>query len=333
LPDGVRSRGDITDFLGEQADSGRFFTRQADNQSGEAEAITAAEGADSTTDPLPGAGRIEPGDATEFVEVARPARTEIDGEPVPMQFFRQNTADATPLRQQRGEVADFFADDRGQMSLSGTGRRTSRRRGSSLGRSDQPYTPGGRSGTPLSPISASGASSPFASELEDVDSSPGAAGSPSGSSPGGGSTPGGSSSPGTGGSPSGSSPFGSLTGTGSGGAVGGGGSGSTTGSPVGTTGGSGTASPTDTTSPTGSGSPTGGGGGGSPTTGGSPTGSGFGSGFGSGTATEDQPRGRPQIPGDEVDLEDEGDVLLGEQDDLFGSGIAEAEDILTPGSN
>jgi hypothetical protein len=122
---------------------------------------------------------------------------------------------------------------------------------------------------------------------------------------------------------------------------------------------SGATTPTDSGSGLGGSSPTGSGSGTSPPSGspggpttGSPTpGSSFGGSGGSvgggsgstvpGTSGGSTPPSTPTTPGtpttptqtgrvpdaDDVDLEDEGDVLLDESDDLFGSGIASGEEI------
>jgi hypothetical protein len=175
LPGNVRTRGEITEFLESEANTGRFFTRQSDNQSGEAEAVTAAEGAESTVDPLPGAGQIEPGDATEFVEVARPMQTEVGGEGIPIQFVRQDTGDVTPLSQQ-SLYSDFLADERGQLSAGGVGRGGGGLRGIQQStRSDVPYTPGGAPGRPVAPVPPSGSGLPGTEYVDsttfDVDAS------------------------------------------------------------------------------------------------------------------------------------------------------------------
>lgn len=98
LPKGVRTRAQITEFLQEQANTGRFFVRPPDIQSGEAEALVSAVGV-GKVDPDPGAGIVGPGEATRFVEVGDPFFTTIRGERVPIQLFRQDVD------------ADDFLDD------------------------------------------------------------------------------------------------------------------------------------------------------------------------------------------------------------------------------
>jgi|GEM_PF-5511586 len=176
----VSARGDrraMTEFLEEQANTGEFYTLRPEAESGEAEALTAASGA-SKTDPKPGAGLIDEGDATEFVEVARPFRTEIRGERVPIQLYRQNTDDVTPLSEQ-STVPDRLRmgiqGDRGQLDLTGSRRSTvpDRLRRTSVrpDRSDSgevAYRLGGEPGIPVAPVLPWSASAePTGSSTED----------------------------------------------------------------------------------------------------------------------------------------------------------------------
>jgi hypothetical protein len=166
LPDDVRTREEITSYLQEQRNTGEFFVRQSDNQSGEAEAIVSAEGADSTVtmesggqvyrpDETPGTAEVESGEATEFVEVGDPLQTEVRGERVPIQAFRQNTGDVTALSQQGGGFRSFLSDERG-MAGAGGRRSLTRRESASPTTADEllsepSYRPGGATGTPLVP--------------------------------------------------------------------------------------------------------------------------------------------------------------------------------------
>jgi hypothetical protein len=208
----------------------------------------------------------------------------------------------------------FVADDRGSLGAgraAGQSRRldefSSRR---ARQRTDRPTGVAGSSGLSSPSSSAFGGTSGVA-----LGSSSGLGGSSAGGSSGG-------SSGGTSGTTS--SPSSGTSGLDAGAFAGGG-------SSTGTVGGSGFGGSSGTDSSSTPTSGVGGGGGfGTPTT---TTGGGTGFGDGFDTPTEPPTRGGEELPEDDVDLEDEGDVLLGEQDDLFDSGIAEAEDILNPGSN
>lgn len=109
LPDNVRTRGEITEFLQENRNTDTFFVRQGGNQSGEAEAIVSARGADKK-DPWQGAGQVESGETTEFVEYDDPFITEVEGERVPIQLFRQRSDGDSGTSGSEIDIADVDAE-------------------------------------------------------------------------------------------------------------------------------------------------------------------------------------------------------------------------------
>lgn len=90
MPDDATSRGDVSQFLKENTNNNRFYVQDPDSgrQTGEAEALVGAH-AGRKENPDPGAGIIEEGEGTEFVNLNEPLQTEIRGEPVRIQAMRQ----------------------------------------------------------------------------------------------------------------------------------------------------------------------------------------------------------------------------------------------------
>jgi hypothetical protein len=200
LPEDVTDRAAITQFLQEERNTGRFFAPREGQQtvSGESEVFVSAEGAVSTEpmnfrgtffdpDEMAGTGVVESGETTTFVEVGKPLYTEIRGEKVPIQLFRQDTDDVTPLSEQgslRQSLRVGLGDDRGQVDLASLVSRRRRTRGDAdtdvtrpdrrprrgRGRDDNraPYTVGGRAKTPTTTFgtpSTSGGGSQRAGQL------------------------------------------------------------------------------------------------------------------------------------------------------------------------
>jgi hypothetical protein len=183
LPDDVRSRGEITRFLQERRNTDEFFVRQGDNQSGEAEAVVSARGADKDN-PDPGAGIVESGETTEFVRAGEPFVTKVDGEQVPIQLFRQrdsdtdvdtDTPDTTGRRDTDTETdGDSFSDtdtDAETVTESELADLTSSRY--SPGRDGTPFTPPVGSSSGPSDDTTSPANTPVdSSQQSDTDSQP-----------------------------------------------------------------------------------------------------------------------------------------------------------------
>lgn len=182
LPSSVSGRADLTEFLQEQRNTGTFYapSRQAQQTvTGESEVFVSAEGATSTQpmtfrgrdyDPeeIEGTGVVESGETTQFVQVDDPLYTEIRGERVPIQMYRQDTGEYTPLGEQGGitsslggggTFSQFLSDERAQLGarsdvddVDTTDYLTGSATGSSVAeRFGYDYQPGGRAGTPVYP--------------------------------------------------------------------------------------------------------------------------------------------------------------------------------------
>lgn len=139
MPEGVAGAGPETQFLRRQTGMGTFFTRRPEAQSGEAEALISAEAVGKNVDFRTTTAE----EATEFVRVDDPFRTEFQGETVPIQLFRPRTEGVDV---DEGEV--FTEGDIAELATSRS-------------------IPGGRAGQPIGPTPAPpAAGTPRASPTE-----------------------------------------------------------------------------------------------------------------------------------------------------------------------